>query len=81
MKKTNMLNIKITTFKHGLFWYSCCEVPSGETGDTLYYDNTPTVIIHGPVILHTRGLTHYQAINKLLDELNTYYMERKGEKQ
>lgn len=74
-----MLNLKIITFKHGLFWYSCCELPSQKTDDLLYYDNTPTVIMNGPTILHTRGLTHYQATNKLLNMLEECYTERKGE--
>ena len=54
-----MFNLKIITFKRGLFWYACCELP---------------------VNLHARGLTRYRAINKLLDKLETYYTETKGEK-
>lgn len=57
-----MFDLKIITFKHGLFWYSCCKLPAN--------DHT---------ILHTRGLTNYRAINKLLDKLEAYYTERKGE--
>lgn len=71
-----MTNIKITTFKHGLFWYSCCEIPNEETGETLYYDNTPTIIMRGPTVLHTKGLTHHQSTNKLLDKLEAYYKEK-----
>lgn len=75
-----MFDLKIITFKHGLFWYSCCKLPAKKTEDLPYYDNTPTVIMYGPTILHTRGLTQYQAINKLLDKLEAYYTERKGER-
>lgn len=51
-----------------------------KTEDLPYYDNTPTVIMNGPTILHTRGLTGYRATNKLLDKLEAYYTERKGER-
>ena len=60
-----MFYLKIITFKHGLFWYSCCKLPAKMNDHT---------------ILHTRGLTNYRAMNKLLDKLEAYYTERKGER-
>lgn len=74
-----MTKLKIYEFKQGLFWYACCEIPAEEP-EHLYCDNTPTVIMNGPTILHTRGLTNYRAMNKLLDKLEAYYTERKGER-
>lgn len=72
-----MNDLKIITFKHGLFWYACCAIPTKETDETLYYDNEPYTIPRGPIVLHERGLTYNQAAKKLIDKIEEYYKKEK----
>ena len=71
-----MINLKIISFKSGLFWYACCEIPA-EEHETHYYDNDPFITLHSPVVLHCVGLTYKQANKKILDKIKLYFEERK----
>lgn len=71
-----MLNLEIKSFKHGLFWYAYCEIPSEER-ETYYFDNASSIVLHSPITLHCVGLTCDQAIIKMVDKLKQYFKERK----
>ena len=70
------LIVKIISFKHGLFWYACCEIPTEER-ETYYFDNEPSTVLHSPKTLHCIGLTRDQANRKMVDKLKQYFTERK----
>lgn len=72
-----MIKLKINSFKSGLFWYACCEIPAEEL-ETYYYDNMPFVTLHSPVTLHCVGLTYNQVHKKILHKLKQYFEERKN---
>lgn len=72
-----MIKLKINSFKSGLFWYACCEIPA-EEHETYYYDNQPFVTLHSPVTLHCVGLTYKNVNNKILNKLRQYFNERKN---
>lgn len=59
-----MLKLKINTFKSGLIWYSCCELPA-EEHERFY------------LTLHAIGLTYSRAYNKLLNKLKKYFAEKR----
>ena len=69
---------KIIVFKHGLFWYACCVIPTKETGRTLYCDNERYSISRGPIMLHERGLTYDKAAKKLVDKIEEHYKKEKN---
>lgn len=71
-----MINLKIITFRHGLRWYSCCEIP-GEEHEPYYYDNTPYMTFTAPVVLHSTAFTYNKANEKMLHKLQNYFDERK----
>lgn len=75
-----MIKLKIVSFKHGLFWYSACEIPA-EGYETFYYDNKPFTFLNSPVILHCVGLTYNQVNRKMLDKLKLYFKERKNDEE
>lgn len=70
-----MIKLKINSFKSGLFWYACCEIPP-EEHETYYYDNQPFAILLSPITLHCVGLTHKSVNNKMFNKLRQYYNER-----
>ena len=72
-----MINLKINSFKSGLFWYACCEIPA-EEHETYYYDNAPFVTLHSPVMLHCIGLTYKSVNAKILNKIRQYFNERKN---
>ena len=73
-----MMNIKVISFKRGLIWYACCEIPSEEHSE-YYYDNTPFVTLKTPTVLSTIGLTYNSVNNKMLNKLRKYFNERKND--
>ena len=75
-EEKRMLNLKIISFKHGLFWRACCEIPAEER-ETYYFDNEPFTVLHSPVTLYCVGLTCDQVNRKMVDKLKQYFKERK----
>ena len=72
-----MINIKIITYKHGLFWYSCCQIPFEGEADYAYYDNAPFMVMKSPLVLHARAFSKSKSIEKLKDKINKRF-EKKG---
>ena len=72
-----MINLEIISFKHGLFWYACCEIPAVEL-ETYYFDNAPSTVLHSPVTLHCVGLTCDRVNRKMVDKLKQYFKERRN---
>ena len=70
-----MIKLKINSFKSGLFWYACCEIPA-EGHDVYYFDNKPYGTIASPVTLHSIGLTFNSANRKIVNKLKQYFKER-----
>lgn len=70
-----MIKLKINTFKHGLFWYMCCEIPE-EEHECFYYDNAPFSKIYSPITLHIRALTYKKAYEKINNKLEEYFEEK-----
>lgn len=71
-----LINLKIISFKRGLFWYACCEIPSEER-EIYYFDNEPSTVLYSPVTLSCVGLTCDQVNRKMVDKLKQYFKERK----
>lgn len=72
------LKIKINSFKSGILWYACCEIPQLlETHSTYYYDNTPFVKMESPITLHVIGLSRNKVNKKMINKLTRYF--NKGE--
>ena len=72
-----MIKIQIISFKHGLFWYSCCEIPAEEK-DTFYYDNTSVVTLESPAVLHAVGLTFSRTNKKLINKIKSHFNEKES---
>ena len=70
-----MIDLKIISFKHGLFWYACCEIPT-EDSEVYYFDNKPYTTIKSPETLHCVSLTREGANRKMVDKLKQYFKER-----
>ena len=76
-EEKRMLNLKIISFKHGLFWYACCEIPA-EDPEVYYFDNKPYTTFKSPKTLHCVGLTCERANRKMINKLKQL-LKSKGE--
>lgn len=64
--------INVISFKHGPFWFACCEIPT-DNGVKFYYDNTPCIFMCPPVVLHTFGLSRDRVNKRILHKLEVYF--------
>lgn len=71
-----MVKLKINTFKHGLLWYSCCEIPP-ENKEVFYYDNAPFELLFSPIVLHVRAFTYEKSIEKMNNKIKIYFERSK----
>ena len=71
-----MIKLKINSFKSGLFWYACCEIPTEELS-VYYFNNNPTETIASSVTLHSIGLTSNSVNRKIVNKLKQHFKERK----